>query len=109
MYDSFVDVEVCVDAVVLEHDDVCVLLGNDASQTLQRTRYIRHDNVELHVTAAGNQTFFYNAMNEAYIDITAGQNASNLLAGEITLASEQSRQRRSTCRLNNLLGALQKR
>ena len=107
MDNRLVDVEVCVDAVMLEHDDVRVLRCNDAGETLKRAGNIRHDDGELHVAAAGDETLFDDAVDEAHINVAAGQQADNLFAAEVIFAGQQCGEGRGTCRLDNLLGALE--
>ena len=43
MDNGFVNVQIGIDTVMLEHDDIGVLGGNDAGQPLQGTRHIWHN------------------------------------------------------------------
>ena len=106
MNDCLADFEVGLYAVMLERDDVRVLLCNDMREALECARRVRHENRELQLTAAGDKALFYDLVDEGNVDVAAGEHTDDLLALDVHLVVEDSRERSRAGGLNDLLASL---
>ena len=104
--DGVADVQVGLDAVVLDQDDVGVLGGYQMGEALQGPGDVRHDSGDLQLTAAGDEALFHNLVDEGHVNVAPGEDAADLFAPNVHLIVENGGQGGGPGGLHHLLGAM---
>ena len=88
---------------MLDGEDVGARRGDNVQHAREAAGTVKQRDGEFHASVARDESLLYDTLDEADVDIAAGEHAHNVLPLRVYLPAQHCRQRRRARGLNDLL------